>query len=406
MFTIKSKRIITIVLIIVLIFSGFFTTYADDSKDIFQNKLHSKSVALIEGLNGNLLYGKNENIPLAMASTTKIMTCIIALEYGNMNEVIKVSKKAQTQPKVHLGMKAGEEYILKDLLYSLMLESHNDSAVCIAEGVSGSVEEFASLMNKKAKELGLNNTYFITPNGLDETDEIGEHHTTALELAKIMKYCTCDSDKKDEFLEITQTRNYSFSEKNSKRVFNCTNHNLLFDKMDGIISGKTGYTSKAGYCYIGALQMEGRVYIVALLACGWPNNKNYKWEDAKLLLNYGKDNYYYIDINQLYFPDDILDRKKVVFKNENMDEKYVDVNTENTYCKSRYIIVHKDSKASMIYNATESIVTPVKLGEQVGFIEYYIDGELIKKVILTSSKTFDEPDISYFFKKVFNCFIL
>ena len=406
MFNRTQKRIICFTLIVFIIFSITFPTSADNSKTVLGTALYSKSAALIDGLNGELLYGKDEDIPLSMASTTKIMTCITALEYGDVNQYVKVSKNAASQPKVHLSMKIGEEYLLKDLLYSMMLESHNDSSVCIAEGISGSVEEFTSLMNNRAKELGLTNTYFITPNGLDAENSEGTHHTTAIELAKIMKYCVKDSPKSKEFLKITQTRTYAFSDKSKQRNFSCTNHNYMFDKMDGIISGKTGYTSKAGYCYVGALEVEGRVYIVALLACGWPNNKNYKWKDANLLLSYGRDNFYYIDINSLTLPDDILNSRRVIFNNKNIEETYVDVGLIKTYTNKEYEIVQKDDTAYILFDVEETLTAPIDSGDVIGFVNYYINDELIKSYEIITKEKVDPPGFTYFIMKSLNIFML
>jgi D-alanyl-D-alanine carboxypeptidase (penicillin-binding protein 5/6) len=122
-----------------------------------------------------------------------------------------------------------------------------------------------------------------------ETDE-GSHHTTAEDIARIMKYCCWDSDKSSEFLEITQTLNYAFSSLDGA-AYSVSNKNAFLSMMSDAISGKTGYTSKAGYCYVAALESEGRKYTIALLACGWPNNRTYKWNDAKVLFSYGKEHY-------------------------------------------------------------------------------------------------------------------
>ena len=127
-------------------------------------------------------------MPRPMASTTKIMTCILALENADEEEIVGISDDAASQPQVRLGVRKDENYYLKDLLYSLMLESHNDSAVAIAEHVAGSVEAFAEMMNRKALDLGCKDTHFVTPNGLDARDEEGVHSTTARDLAVIMKY--------------------------------------------------------------------------------------------------------------------------------------------------------------------------------------------------------------------------
>ena len=175
------------------------------------NDLYARSAVLMDAESGRVLFEKNGTEVRAMASTTKIMTCILALEQGSEDMVVTFSNNAGKQPKVHLGAAEGEQFYLGDLLYSLMLESHNDSAVAIAETISGDVTSFADRMNQKAKEIGCENTYFITPNGLDASDEKGTHSTTATDLARMMSYCIMDSPKKERFLEITQTAQHSFS---------------------------------------------------------------------------------------------------------------------------------------------------------------------------------------------------
>lgn len=170
-------------------------------------ELYARSAVLMDADSGRILFGKEADKARPMASTTKIMTCILALEYGNPEEIVEVSAYAATMPKVKLYVRQGEKYRLKDLLYSLMLESHNDSAVVIAEAVGGSVEGFAAMMNQKARDIGCFDTYFITPNGLDAVvnDSGRTHSTTARDLAKIMAYCVTDSAAREEFLEITRT---------------------------------------------------------------------------------------------------------------------------------------------------------------------------------------------------------
>lgn len=243
--------------------------------------MYSGSYALMDGDTGRVLVGKEETNPMANASTTKILTCIVTLENCSLEETVTISANAAAQPKVHYGMKEGEQYSLQELLYGLMLESYNDCAVAIAEHVAGSEESFAEMLNAKAKEIGCKDTYFITPNGLDAEDENGFHHTTAEDLCKIMAYCVWESPMKDVFLEITQTRSYG----------SFVNRNAFLDQMEGVLSGKTGFTAKAGYCYVAALEQNGERYTIALLACGWPNNKTYKWQDAQKLFTYGLENY-------------------------------------------------------------------------------------------------------------------
>ena len=261
-------------------------------------ELYAQAAVLMDADSGRVLYDKNGSQVLAMASTTKIMTCILALELADTQEMAEISSYAASMPKVKLYVQKGERYLLEDLLYSLMLESHNDAAVAIAEHVGRrflpaqlqekspadytpeesrqAVEAFAAVMNRKAAELGCKDTWFITPNGLDATQvltmESGEiiekfHSTTARDLASIMCYCIRRSPQKERFLEITQTPSHSFSIENGRSFF-CVNHNAFLQMMQGAISGKTGFTNQAGYCYVGALERDGKTLVVALLACG------------------------------------------------------------------------------------------------------------------------------------------
>ena len=264
-------------------------------------RLHAVSAVLMDADSGRILYGKEEKTFRPMASTTKIMTCILALENGNPEEFCRFSPKAASQPKVHLGVPAGTEFRLQELLYSLMLESHNDSAVAIAEHIGGSVEGFASMMNQKARDIGCKNTWFITPNGLDAVSSMPDgseknHGTTAEDLAAILRYCIRDSPKKEAFLEITGTSGKTIADRSGRYSRYCGNHNALLTMMEGALTGKTGFTGGAGYSYVGALESEGRTFIIALLGSGWPPHKTYKWEDARTLLEYGKTCYHYRDV--------------------------------------------------------------------------------------------------------------
>ena len=255
-------------------------------------ELYAQAAVLMDGDSGRILLGKNEREKRPMASTTKIMTCILALEEGEAEDVAEFSSLAASQPEVHLGAGTGRKFYLKDLLYSLMLESHNDTAVAVAECVSGSVEEFVKEMNRKARSIGCEDTWFVTPNGLDGSslDENGReqiHSTTAADLARIMKYCLYESPAREEFLTITRTGTYTFSDLDGKGTYSCVNHNAFLSMMDGALSGKTGFTGGAGYSYVGALERGGKSFIVALLGCGWPPHKEYKWSDTRELMEYG-----------------------------------------------------------------------------------------------------------------------
>ena len=353
----------------------------DEAKKEENLQLYAQAAVLMDADSGRVLYGKNEKEILPMASTTKIMTCILALEYGNLDEIVEASAYAAGMPKVKLYVKQGERYRLGDLLYSLMLESHNDSAVVIAEAVGGSVEEFASMMNQKARDIGCFDTYFITPNGLDASvnDSGKVHSTTAEDLAKIMAYCVTDSPAKEEFLKITQTLSYDFTDADGRRSFHCSNHNAFLGMMEEAISGKTGFTNNAGYCYVGAVESEGRTFTVALLACGWPNNKNYKWSDMKKLTTYGMERYTYRDIYEPQEFQDILVTNGVDGKTGSpFGEAYVAVRVDDGQERSLMYLLCEEDEVEIRVQIADILDAPVAEHEEIGMVSYYLNGTLIK----------------------------
>lgn len=342
--------------------------------EIKPSELYARSAVLMDAQTGRILFAKNAQEEMPMASTTKIMTCILALEEGNMSDQVAVSQEAASQPEVKLGMQTGQKFYLKDLLYSLMLESHNDAAVAVAEHVGGSVQGFADKMNQKAEELGCTSTYFITPNGLDAQDENGIHHTTAEDLGRIMKYCIMDSAEKDRFLEITQTPSYTFSDCSGSGNYTCNNHNTFLKMMDGALSGKTGFTADAGYCYVGALQRDDRTFIVALLACGWPNNKGYRWSDTKKLMTYGIENYFYREAAP-ELPKDTISVKNG-FNGGFPQKEPVEVRVK-TGGSSRSFLMKESEKIERTEDFPEEITALVKTGDQLGEIVYTVDGKIM-----------------------------
>lgn len=301
---IRIKHHLSDLIVVILYIVAFFI--AGMPHDVYAGddlSLYAENAVLIDGETGDILYEKNGSVHHPNASTTKILTCIIALECGDLADTVIASSYAAKMPEVRLGVREGEIFNLEDMLYAMMLESYNDAAVVIAEHIGGDVQHFADMMNSKAKEIGCRTTYFITPNGLDAQDEGGIHGTSAEDLARIMRYCIITSPKSDLFLEITRTRFYTFSDSSGARSFACSNHNAFLDMADEALSGKTGFTCDAGYCYIGAAEYDGHTYIWALLGCGWPNNKTYKWKDSRTLLAYAEKNASYTEIAAPKAPD-------------------------------------------------------------------------------------------------------
>lgn len=385
------------------------------------DQLYALSAVLMDADTGRVLFEKDGYTVRANASTTKIMTCILAIESGKLEELVTVSKYAASMPDVQLGIKEGEQYLLNDLLYSLMLESHNDVAVAIAEHIGGDVKSFANLMNAKAEEIGCKNTHFITPNGLDaskETDEgVKIHGTTAADLAKIMSYCI----KNEEFLKITQTMSYSFSNRTvddtgkqliGGRKYTVNNKNAFLTMMDGVLSGKTGFTGDAGYCYVGALENGGRRYVIALLGCGWPNNKTYKWSDSKKLFNYGIENYKKSDFFDygISFPDIIIENG--VYGTYD-DYGTHGINADMTPSISTYVeeealeLLHRDDELlQRDVVMKERMEAPVYKGEIVGELIYTLNNEIIKKYEIKAGETVENKDFDWAIRCTINKFVM
>lgn len=380
----------SLILCILVLFSAFLPVSAENggeqTSEDMPKELYARSAVLMDADSGRVLFGKEENVVRPMASTTKIMTCILALENMKEGQIVTASKNAASQPKVRLGMQEGETFYLKDLLYSLMLESHNDSAVAIAEGIAGSVKVFADLMNQKAKKIGCEHTYFVTPNGLDAENEGGTHSTTAADLARIMRYCIMESSCKEEFLAVTSTRNYQFQNLEESRLFSCSNHNAFLDMMDGALTGKTGFTGNAGYCYVGALKRDDRTFIVALLACGWPGNKSYKWSDTRKLMEYGIECYQYQDVwVKTELPN--LSVSGGVSTEDPYEEKVQVSLKYQEEVDTFKVLLGKTEKVTVKEEIAKTLNAPVKKGRVVGNVKYFLgDQELASFPVVTKEE--------------------
>ena len=342
--------------------------------------LYSTGAVLMDADSGRVLFAKNGKEPYAMASTTKIMTCILALELGEPEQIVTFSDYTASMPDVQMNARAGEQYYLKDLLYSTMLESHNDSAAAVAEAIAGDVESFARLMDKKAESIGCKMTNFVTPNGLDDIDEEGEHRTTAEELAMILRYCTTISSKAKDFIKITGTKAYEFQEINGKRYVSCNNHNALLNSYEGVFTGKTGFTGKAGYCYTGAAEKDGKKLIISLLGAGWYPHKSYKWKDAAKLLDYGFENYEYETIGKEQW---VLQEIPVVDGMENRVSVETDAGTFS-------YLLEKNEVAQCRVEQAEQLQAPIEKGTVVGTITYELNGEIIEKFQIYTGESVEE----------------
>ena len=345
------------------------------------DQLYARSAVLMDANNGRILFEKNGTEQLPMASTTKIMTLLITLENANPENTVTISSYASSMPEVTLHIREGEQYRLKDLCYSLMLESHNDSAVAIAEHVGGSVEAFAAMMNQKARDLGCYHTYFITPNGLDASDESGVHSTTAEDLARIMRACM----EREDFLAITREPSWSFSDLSGTRHFTVNNKNAFLHMMEGALTGKTGFTNGAGYCYAGALERDGRRLIAVVLACGWPSNRTWKWSDTQKLMNYGLTYFHPESVGtNLFLPDPIA------VTNGQSDQVFLSVKTE----KKELLLSDQDS-FTMDVLLPSSLEAPVQAGQLVGTVIYYVNGTVLDLFPIVSTGQVSSIDFRF-----------
>ena len=413
---VKCKKIVSIIMAFLYFALIVNETIYAKSGDAFlplkSNELYALSACLMDADSGRVLYDKNADEVRAMASTTKIMTLIVALEYANENDIVTVSPYAASMPDVQLNIRAGEQYRLGDLYYAMMLESFNDVAVTIAEYIGECyalnqddrtantdikarsyddskkyVHTFAKLMNEKAKELGCENTYFITPNGLDAEDENGKHSTTAKELAGI------DSNalKNERFNDIIGTRQYSFCEVNGTRNCSAYNKDAFLNQMNGAFGIKTGFTGNAGYCFVGALKSDGRTFISVVLGSGWPSNRTYKWKDTRKLMEYGINNFFPRTVFST-----IEDYKDVRVK-DGMEE------SASTCIKGDLSLILCDADdVRVVYELEDYIDAPVRVGDVVGKAIIYVNGQRMGSFPITAAAAVERANYMWYLKRLLN----
>ena len=413
---VKCKKIVSIIMAFLYFALIVNETIYAKSGDAFlplkSNELYALSACLMDADSGRVLYDKNADEVRAMASTTKIMTLIVALEYANENDIVTVSPYAASMPDVQLNIRAGEQYRLGDLYYAMMLESFNDVAVTIAEYIGECyalnqddrtantdikarsyddskkyVRTFAKLMNEKAKELGCENTYFITPNGLDAEDENGKQSTTAKELAVIASYAI----KNERFNDITGTRQYSFCEVNGTRNCSAYNKDAFLNQMNGAFGIKTGFTGNAGYCFVGALKSDGRTFISVVLGSGWPSNRTYKWKDTRKLMEYGINNFFPRTVFST-----IEDYKDVRVK-DGMEES-----TSTCIKGDLSLILCETDDVRVVYELEDYIDAPVNVGDVVGKAIIYVNGQRMGSFPITAAAAVERANYMWYLKKLIN----
>ena len=344
----------------------------------------AKGALLMEADSGRVLFEKNGYEALPMASTTKIMTCIVTLEKGNLDDIVTVSKKACSAPPVKLKLQVGEKQRLGDLLYSLMLESHNDTAVAIAEHVGGSVEQFCEMMTEKAKEIGALNTTFKTPNGLDAEG----HASTAYDMALIASYAV----KNPEFVKIVTTETISIptQEVKGSRRHDLQCKNRFLYSYQGANGMKTGFTNKAGHCFVGSANREDMQLIGVALASGWgQNGKTQKYTDVINMMNYGFKNY---------------DKINVLSPTRSYAEVAVTKAIEKSIglsCDTEIVLpltAHEKDNLVLKKVVPTTITAPVNEGDEIGEVQILCNGAVLAKAPLKAQANIKKANVLDYIK--------
>lgn len=353
-------------------------------------EISSKIAVAYDRTSGRVIWGKDENKRSAMASTTKIMTAIVTLENGNLGDVVKVSSKSAWTGGSSLKLKTDDEVKLEDLLYGLMLKSGNDAAVAIAEHVGDSVEGFAEMMNKKAAELGLTDTHFVTPHGLDDP----EHYTTAKELAIITDYAM----KNKKFAQIVSTKEHNVCINGYTRQISNTNE--LLGILDGVNGVKTGFTNNAGRCLVTSINRNGWEIIVVVLRA---DTKKIRTKDSVKIIEYIYKNYKQINIKQTI--DDKfkqwcnMNTNRIVVnkgRNNNMNLKITDLNSTLIPVKNTDVDrVDIDITALFYFEA------PVEKYSTVGTLKVLLNNEVIDIVQIYNNNEIQKKNIGDYFKEFF-----
>ena len=378
----KSRKIFSLIIFAIILCSTFSytlaVTLAEKTNELEKN-LSSEAVLLMEASTGKVVYEKNGYEKKYPASTTKIMTAILAIEHCNLNETATASEFAiNSVPSGYstANIQIGETLSVKDLLYALMLQSANESAVILAEHVSGSQEAFANLMNEKAKELGCKNTHFINPNGIHNEN----HYTTAYDLALITQYAM----KNQTFRDIVKTTSFTLpattSYPSESRTYANTNNLIIYDARNRpdnyyykyATGVKTGYTSAAKNCLVASAEKNGIEYISVVLGASITyestGSVSHRYVDTISLFDYAFDNF---SFRKLKSANNLI--KTIKIENGKKDENSLDL----LIASDVNSLVSLDNKSSQIdpeITLKEGLSAPIAKGDIVGTISYKVEG--------------------------------
>lgn len=385
------KKLIKIITILIFIFTlSVFPTYADDMNEleevvVEENErkeieaaassdakptINSRRYAVYDRLSGRCIYGKDENKQTAMASTTKIMSSIIVVENCNLSDTVTITSKAAGTGGSRLGLHTDDKITVNDLLYGLMLRSGNDAAVALAIHTAGNVEGFADLMNKKAKELGLTNTHFVTPHGLDNS----EHYTTAYELAVITDYAL----KNEIIAKIVKTKSTNISINGNPMQINNTNE--LLGNVNGVYGVKTGFTNNAGRCLVTSVKRGDMDLIIVVLGA---DTRKDRAKDSIKLIEYAYKKFYTINVEE------IIEKEFILWKQINENRIYIDKASNSLELKLDEMKIKKlvtDKEPTIEISAVNYIEAPILKDTRIGTLTVKIGDELIEEIEIKAEK--------------------
>ena len=385
------KKLIKIISIITLIFIiSVFPSYADDENEleevvIEENEkeeieagansdakptINSRRYAIYDRLSGRCIYGKDENKQTAMASTTKIMSIIIVVENCNLSDTVTITAKSAGTGGSRLGLHTDDKITVIDLLYGLMLRSGNDAAEALAIHTAGSIEQFADLMNQKAEELGLTNTHFVTPHGLDNPD----HYTTAYELAKITDYAL----KNETIAKIVKTKTATININGSPMQINNTNE--LLGNVDGVYGVKTGFTNNAGRCLVTSVKRGDIDLIIVVLGA---DTRKDRAKDSMKLIEYAYKRFYTVNVEE------IINTEFEMWKQINQNRIYVDKSANSLELKLDEIPIKRlatDCEPTIEINTVSFLEAPVLENERIGTITVKVGDELIEEIEIKAGR--------------------
>lgn len=357
------------------------TSEVNGIQENLQPAINSRRYVVYDRKSGLCIYGKNENKPMQMASTTKIMTAIIVLEKcKDLNSIISIDSVSAGTGGSRLGLKKDDKITVNDLLYGLLMRSGNDAAMSLAIYIASNKENFAKLMNEKARELGLENTHFVTPHGLDDPN----HYTTAYELAKIADYAL----KNEIFAKIVNTQYTTILINNQTKELKNTNE--LLGRIDGVYGVKTGFTNGAGRCLVTAIKKENMDLIIVVLGA---DTKKDRGTDTIKLINYVTKNYRTEKL------DDYAQEEYELWKDANEGRIYVNKGSTKIKTKMEELpiktIITKE-KINVEITSLSYIESPVEKNTRIGTVTIKCGDHIIEEVgIITDNKIQKRNIIDY-----------